>query len=195
MPHPTEITCIGRYGLVGIGDRRIWLNLEDESLAHEISRVFESKIRLMVYDLSIFKNYYNELLDNTCCMKWTVGISHAVATMNVSFDQTWVSDENDFLREIAQEDLNLTDRKLELQQQMILYRQIKAQVNWPYWLGPYMEKTELGELMVHDLRMIFQTEIHIEAIRNGIESLANKYIDDLPAASLRLLSVVGRVYG
>ena len=50
----------GRFGVVDIFHRNIWINYEDESIAHAIRKTFSSKAGLIIYDLSIFDNFVED---------------------------------------------------------------------------------------------------------------------------------------
>lgn len=80
------------YGLYQLAIDRILFTVEELDLAQQISLIMSSRYNLYLYDLSRAKNYEPNLIDNDCCINWTVSnkdqiqVTHSYSISVISAD-------------------------------------------------------------------------------------------------------------
>jgi len=198
----------GRYALVDVFRRNIWLNIYDETIAHEIRRTFISKVGLIIHDLTAFESWTEQLVDSECCFDWQVPVSfienHTTpGLVNTAFDTTiFVQGLPSLLNQKAVNLLS-TDRQIELQQQMLFYKLLleSTQIHVPspgeiyWWINSDIPTlTNNNSEILKNLREIFATEIHISAIEQQVFDLAQFYFSSNVLVSSKILRVMGRIY-
>ena len=198
----------GRYALVDVFRRNIWLNIYDETIAHEIRRTFISKVGLIVYDLTAFENWSEQLVDSDCCLNWQVPVSFieehiTPGLVNTAFDSTIFVQNKPNLMNQAVENLLSSERQTELQHQMLFYKLLlnctrihvpkKSESYW--WTNSDIPTlTNNDAEILKNLRAIFSTEIHISEIEQQVLDLAQFYFSSNVLVSSRILQTMGRTY-
>jgi hypothetical protein len=177
----------GRYGLVDTSHRNIWLNVDSEQLAHNIKKTFVSKVRLSVFDLSIFSNYSDQMIDSECCLHWHLPLS---VTGQLSTVQHFVSPvvectqthypESQLVEELPG-GLYTDQLRLELQNQLLFYKKIVDCLPATSVLWPDIDKIFLVELTTTDI----ENRLHQLSVSN----LATSALD-----SIDLLNIIEKLY-
>lgn len=187
----------GRYGIVDLYYRHIWLNCQNETIAHEISRVFWSKATSVVFDLSWFDNYSDQQVDSSVSLNWKIPVCSDLSSMMLKMSlrnpfllKTYTEYESKLLVNEPNH-CNLThQQQLELQNQMMLLISIFecTRLHCPEYSTPERES------MLIDLRNIFSTEIRTDIIRDQLCDLASTYVSAPNDASVHLLKLLGKMY-
>lgn len=187
----------GKYGLSDEFYRNIWLNISDHRLALDISKTFSSKIRLVVFDLSIFENYTDTLLDSTCCLNWQLPLSPLwESAVTKRFDdpitQTiHTQHQEKLLINCPYQGLHTPANQNELQLQMILYiRLIKKLLN----KKRYTYSEDAAHKFIQSIKDIFFIEIKGNIIIDKLYSLAVSNLDTTPNHSAGVLDIIGMLY-
>jgi hypothetical protein len=198
-----------QYGLVGVHDRRIWLVLDDPSIAHQLRTVFAPKISLAVFDLSTFNNYNKNLIDNSVCLNWSVPVDEYVAQgiikkiVNPSFDDTFTSTgEHKLTNTVPVFNFLSESSQLQLQQQIMFFYHVICNVftkndrsvkNYPV--------TDADINFDQTINSIFSTELTLLDIEQQMILAANKQLgsDNLTvrqrSRAFCILQLFGKVYG
>lgn len=183
----------GRYGLVDKTNCNIWLNINDEQLAHDISRVFVSKVGLLIFDLSIFENFSVDppTVDSDVCFDWHVAPAISINDTCLSvYDDPEIKTINQYhtnsLLNHAGSTLLSAKQKLELQEQMMFYIQLR-QCNF---LNSHNQDIKQ---ILQTIDSTFMTEISIESIEHQLIVWAKKNSKD-NLLNLHLLSFFDRLY-
>jgi hypothetical protein len=209
----------GRYGVVDVFHRNIWMNHEDESIAHEIRKTFSSKVGLLVYDLSIFKNFKEDppMIDSNCCLNWQIDfdlddLSTKISIVTGANKKTQVSHCNLILINSKTEMLLSESRQLELQKQMMLYAQILKETKIHQLISrndirEYQSRlffdtdvdyNKIQSNLYQELNSIFSKELYTVDIKNQLRNLANRCltVPTVFAASvaIEILSATGGIY-
>jgi len=61
-----------QYGLYDMITNRIVITYHEPHILEFVSNLFSSRVDLKLVNLSTAENFTNNLIDNTCCMNWTV---------------------------------------------------------------------------------------------------------------------------
>lgn len=170
-----------KYALAGVHDRRIWLVVADQTIAHQLRTVFSSKVSLAVFDLSSFKNYCDKLIDNSVCLSWSVPVveyqKHDIIKriINPSFDDTFLaSGQTELSNSIPFFNFLSESSQDELQKQMmffyylsfIVFKKIDNSMKDLPW-------TEIDTEFDQTIRTIFSTELTLADIEDGMIAAAN----------------------
>jgi hypothetical protein len=200
----------GRYALVDIFYKNIWLNISDENIAHQIRKTFLSKVGLVVYDLEFFKNWRETppTLDSDCCLNWKLSAStnerlvdQNLSNLTLSKTQRW--HESDLLINQPAKTLLTVDRQLELQSQMILYKDLLQKTNLHITipnsdklsqLTDPVKQEDLRKQLFEEIEIIFCTEIHMESLEEKLYEFVNRNIDEDPKTSITILGQINRTY-
>jgi hypothetical protein len=198
----------GRYALVDVFYRNIWLNLSDELIAHEIRTAFLSKAGMIVYDLSFFKNWTETVVDSECCLDWQIPISTDEKVTALSFSNRTMFDtqkqhDSDLLINEPVLSLLSRERQTELQCQMMLYKVLLEETNLhkhicsenSWWKSTNQPDPNLLQKKIFDkLHNIFATEIHTDQLEKELYQLANQVSHENFSVSSTILKNINRLY-
>jgi hypothetical protein len=198
----------GRYALVDVFRRNIWLNIYDETIAHEIRRTFISKVGLIIYDLTAFENWSEQLVDSDSCLDWQVPVSfieeHTTpGLVNTAFDDTIFVQGKPSLTNQTVKSLLSPERQKELQQQMLFYKLLldSTRIHIPrksksyWWINDDIPTlTNNNHEILKNLRKIFATEIYLNEIEQQVLDLAQFYFSSNVLVSSKILQAMGRTY-
>jgi hypothetical protein len=189
----------GRYGLVDLHYRHIWLNHWSEDIAHEIRRAFWNKATVAVFDLAWFDNYNDETVDSKVSLNWKIPVSqnlksrvlHTSLKNDVLFaTQTEHESESKLLlNEPTRCNLSV-DQQHELQNQMLLLMSV---LEYTHLVDPEFREPEREQLLL-DIRRVFLTEINTDVIRERLCEVASSYISGPDNASVKILRLLGKLY-
>jgi hypothetical protein len=106
--------------------KNIWLTTTNEKVAHQIRKVFYSKLNLVVYNLHSFKNYQPNLVDNTVCLDWQITPSKNIVLIQQCqhheiLSQTQQAEDNQTLINTPLNLLLSNEKIINLQQQLMMY--------------------------------------------------------------------------
>jgi hypothetical protein len=209
----------GRYGVVDVFYRNIWMNHEDESIAHSVRKAFESKAGLAVYDLSIFDNFSEDppSIDSDCCLEWQIDIESNSSVTKISkvagvLDKTQTHHSVNILVNLPATSLLSLDRQKELQKQMMLYAHILKETDLHrlldkkkikelqdrLLLDPTVDYTQLQFDFYQKLDKIFAKELFINDINYQLRQLADQMIA-VPtkftvSTASKILVITGGIY-
>jgi hypothetical protein len=198
----------GRYALVDVFYRNIWLNISDESIAHEIRTTFLSKVGMIVYDLHFFKNWTEQTIDSECCLDWKLSVTTdesvtALSLSNLNLYRTQTCYETDLIINEPAKSLLTRDRQLDLQSQMMLFKKIlevikihKISVSKKEWWTPVVDiNFEMHrEEIYNEIKNIFSTEIDTDVIEERLFQLASNIFDKNFRVANTLLLLLNRLY-
>ena len=187
----------GRYGIVDLYYRHIWINHWDSTIAHKVSEAFWSKATTVVFDLSWFDNYSEQTVDSDVSLNWKIPVCNNLESMilklslknPVLFDTQTEYESKLLINEPSH--CNLTcQQQTELQNQMLLMMSILENT----WLHKPEYSTTERELLLMDIRNIFLTEIKTDIIREKLYNLASSRIGSPNDASAIILGLLGKLY-
>jgi hypothetical protein len=206
----------GPYGVVDLFRRNIWINLQDEKIAHAVRKTFASKVGLVVYDLSIFENYSNDppLVDIDCCLDWQIGVEDRESVSNVSLSSIDLSitqrkNSSPVLINNTVTTLLTSERNKELQEQMSLYVQILQGTKLHLPIDPEIVEENYIKLqfdpavnynekffdIYQKVNTIFSRDLHTTTIETELQDLANNFIiNEYPAAAFMILKLLNKLY-
>lgn len=205
----------GRYGVVDVFRRNIWINIDDEAIAHAVRKTFASKAGLIVYDLSIFKNVCQDppTVDSDCCLNWQIDIEFNESVSNVSLVMpaiTKTQTNHRSLELINQPIKSLLEptRQVELQQQMLLYAHVLMETKLHLPLNPTELEDQIIRLnidpgsdynteqsrILQQIDLIFSRELDINDIEDQLQDLAYYHFQSYPWISARILRVMDKLY-
>jgi hypothetical protein len=191
----------GRYALVDAHYRTIWFVLANELVAHAIRKIFLSKITLLVFDLTAFKNFDADTntVDTDVCLDWQVGSTknYLLAIHQLSlgpFNQTQTDYSHDsMLINQSAETLLTRAQQLELQDQIFLYLRIYQNMNTiAEGASIFSSNTRAKEKLLPQIDQIFLVELSIKDIENCLRRLAFDNIGQFPGECAKLLRVLGK---
>lgn len=194
--------CNGPYGLVDIAHRGIWINLHDETVAHQIKKTFNSKLTLAVVDLSTFVNYSENLIDSGVCLNWTVPHTKKLLLSTHSLNQpAFNTTHNDYnlVDPLINEPPNMLlslDKKLELQDQIFLYKKLVDRSISAYHsieINKFYNKEQTNSFF-KKLDHIVLTELTLARIEEELYELCNEYFTSLPIIASSYLRILNRLY-
>lgn len=204
--HPQEVQVVaadiktystGRYGIVDLYYRHIWINHWNAAIAHEVSKAFWSKAATVIFDLSWFDNYSDQTIDNTVSLDWKIPVCTKLESsiLNLSlknpvlFNIQTEYESKLLLNEPSHCNL-APQQQLELQNQMLLLISVLEVTK----LHLPEHSTVQREAMLVDIRNIFLTEISTDVIREKLYHLATQRIDSPYHASKHILKLLGKMY-
>lgn len=193
----------GPFGLVDIAHRGIWLNLRNEQVAHQIKQTFNSKLTLAVIDLSTFVNYTETLMHSETCLSWSLPHTTKLLLSTHSLNyKEFARTHNDYntvdpLVNTTPKMLLTMDRRLELQDQILLYKKI-VEVSMSFYqnIGTINRsaKIEYANEFFERVRLIFLTELTLSNIEKELYTACNDYFSKLPLVCSFMLDMLGRLY-
>lgn len=182
----------GRYGLIDVFYRHIWINHWSEGMAHFVSRAFWSKASTVVYDLSWFENYSDQSIDYNVCLDWKIPVCQDWRTpvVRLSFkNQKLFNTQTTYeSRHLINEPngCNLDPSQLrELQSQMLLLFSVLECLYYPHIKEPDL----LDELV-----QIFATEIRTKDIYDRLYDMASTNISGCDQGYSKILRLIDRLY-
>ena len=206
----------GPYGVIDIFQRNVWINFQDESIAHAVRKTFSSKVGLIVYDLRCFENYSEDppLVDTDCCLDWQIGVENdekisSISLSSIHLTQTIRKNPSPVLINKPVESLLNPERRKELQTQMALYATvlIDTELHLP------LDSTTIEKNLVHlkfdhqidynakffaiyqQVNTIFSRNLHIDTIAAELQKLSDTHIiKEYPEMAFKILRILGRVY-
>jgi hypothetical protein len=198
----------GRYALVDVYYRNVWLNLSDEMIAHEIRTTFLSKAGMIVYDLTYFKNWNETVVDSECCLDWKIPLTTdenvtALTFSNRSMFETQKQHISDLLINEPAVSLLIRERQIELQHQMMLYKKLLEETKLlkdlplqdSWWRAEYhSDPNTLRKELLTNLHSIFATEIHITEIEKKLYQYSNSISDKDFSVSSIILKNINQIY-
>jgi hypothetical protein len=166
--------------------KNIWLATNNEKVAHQIRKVFYSKLNLVVYNLHSFKNYQPNLVDNEVCLNWQITPSKNIDLIQQCqhyeiLNQTQQAEDDQTLINTSSTQLLPNEKIINLQQQLMIYHCI--------FDGFDNVDTNL-EIQVN---RIFSYNLNLKEIES---SLAQLPIELLYSSNLgrKLLTITNRLY-
>jgi hypothetical protein len=198
----------GRYALVDVYYRNIWINLHDEVIAHEIKSVFLPKTITVVYDLSTFHGWHDSLVDSECCLDWKLSPADKISASSASLNSLYLHSTQKLNNDIhlineKTTDLLTNDRRLELQMQMLMYKRIleitKLHIPIPYnpdsWFNnDLVDPNILRHEHYAEIYNIFSAEIHAEEIEKKLYQFANTAAEKNIRTGSAILKIIGKLY-
>ncbi len=189
----------GRYALVDAHYRTIWFVLPNESVAHVVRKIFLSKVTLLVFDLTAFKNFDagTNTVDTDVCLDWQVGPTNdpllALHQLSLSpFNQTQTDYSHDsMLINEPVATLLTRDQQLELRDQIFLYLRI-YQAMHIVGASVFSSNNQCKEKLLPQIDQIFMVELSIKDIEHGLGQLARKELEQFPGECSRLLYILGQ---
>lgn len=182
----------GRYAIVDPYYRHIWLNIDNELIAHKIRLIFWCKTPGIVFDLSQFDNYNNTIVDSEVSLDWKIepcDYNSFLLSASPSREQFKKTQTQYFSKKLVNEPNHSTlpkNLQLDLQHQMLMY----------YTLMLYIVNTQQVDIsnnhVITKIDKIFQTEILIDNIYEELHQLAIKF-DNLLISSI-ILKLLNRLY-
>ena len=197
-----QLYSTGRYGVVDIFHRRIWVNNWSESMAHDIRRVFRTHVSTIVVDLKCFDNFSDELVDSDVSLNWQIPhMRHddralVIRVKNPVHDTTinYLSGQLCNTRAVT---LLQDQQAKDLQRMMLFYLYIKSLFLDPdHTLIQSDDSIKQKKITFLDtIDSIFRTEINLEKIKAKIQDSIEAQMDDCFDYSSRILRAMGRLYG
>jgi hypothetical protein len=183
----------GRYALVDVLYRNIWFNTYDKDLCLSIQQVFSSKMQVSIFDLTTFSNYSDTLIDSSVSLDWQIVDDNSIP-LNVALKKNRTLSEilqastyNSRLINNANEYPLSQERCKELQYQIYCYYNIVEKFK-------NIQSTDISIDIIASLNKIFQSEIHINVIKDKIYQLAEQYLKIYPLVAGKLLNFLDKNY-
>lgn len=185
--------CTGRYALVDAFHRLIWLNCNHELTAHKIQKTFWPKAPSAVFDLTIFKNWNESVVDSDVSLDWQVPINDLLAPLtqisltNPAYTKTQTAYVSDQL--INQPSTITLDRprQYELQRQMLLYKNIFEKTL-------YYQHQSTRQEFYNQIDMIFKVHLTMDQIALHLKSLAKNHLENYGDEAGPILYLLGSCY-
>lgn len=197
-----ELYSTGRFGVVDIFHRRIWINTWSESLAHDIRRVFKTHVSTMVVDLGCFDNFSDQLVDSDVSLDWQIPhMRHddralCIRSKNPVHDTT-IDYLSGRLANTRATTLLQDQQAKDLQRMMLFYLRLKRDFFGPdetiLQSDDAIQQKEICFLRKID--DIFRTEIDLAKIKENLQCFAETQFDDCFDYGNRVMRVLGRTYG
>jgi hypothetical protein len=177
------------YALVGREDQHIWLVTDNLSTAQYLVQAFKSKITLIIFDLTTFKNYTPTLVDNTVCFNWQVPINvlNNTSILNTSdhiINSTVYTGTELQLKNIVKHDILLltAERCQELQQQLMCIHNI-------------CREFKLTDVIISNrVKDIVSINLNLVQIELELYDLANELMLEDTSMAITILNILGRLY-
>lgn len=191
----------GRYGLVDVFYRHIWINHWSEPDLHFVSRAFWPKAATTVFDLKFFENFSESTVDTEVSLDWKIPVcqdwkSHLtrLSFKNVDLFATQTKYESS---QLVNEPTacNLThQRQRDLQNQMLLLLSVLDCISYRQkFYHPHPDEVAHQKLL-HDLKQIFLTEIDNDLIHEKLYELASAGITGPDDSYAKILHMMGKTY-
>lgn len=201
----------GRYGLVDLYYRHIWINIPNEKIAHAVRLAFGGHAKCAVWDLVTFENYSDQTVDSDVCLNWKVGhtADAAITNFNVITDfkllETQTQCLNNLLINEPSRCLLTAERKQELQKMMLLYARILERTSlhniadylnmeWTNFCFPGDDVFGPDRNFFNKMNQLFSSEIHLEKIETALAHLCYDYFAELPVIASDILVILEKLY-
>ncbi len=186
----------GQYALIDLYYKNVWINVNDENIAHEIRQVFWPKAVTVVFDLTCFSNYTKTLIDSDVALNWSVETCTdllspltAISFVNPVLTQTQKTYTSKMLINHADNTLLSKTRQKDLQNQMLFYAWFLRQIGWNN-----TEYNDADKKLFLSVRQIVQTEIHLESIKKELIKLAGTSITGPICMATKILRCLNSLY-
>jgi hypothetical protein len=187
----------GIYGLVDTYYRHVWLNIQEEDVAHYIRKIFRAKAHTTVFDLSQFDNYNDNTVDSECSLNWKISPHDYTSPLlvgsltNSVFNQTQTQHPcNKLINEANHSPIPMEDQ-LDLQYQMMLYKKFISLITNNNYTN--LDKTIISNQEFFDsVNEIFQANLYSNVIEEQLYQLAIKF--ENINGSFSILDLLGRHY-
>ncbi|CAB4137969.1 hypothetical protein UFOVP328_162 [uncultured Caudovirales phage] len=196
MIYTPKTYSTGRYGVVDLYYRHIWINCHDEKIAHEIQQAFWSKATSVVFDLAWFDNYSEQAVDNSVSLNWKIPVcddltSHMlkVSVRNPVLSKTHTEYYSKLLINEPNHSNLTEDQQKELQNQMLFLMSVFECTKLHVEHNNAQQKSMLAQL-----RSIFSTEIRTPDIYDAVVAMAESHIESPNDPAIRLLKFLGKMY-
>jgi hypothetical protein len=186
----------GRYALIDLYYKNVWINVDNENIAHEIRQVFWPKAVTVVFDITCFSNYTETLIDSDVALNWSIEACTdllspltAISLVNPALAQTQKTYTSELLINHANNTLLSKTRQKDLQNQMLFYVWFLKQIKWN---GSEYDETDKKLFLL--VRQIVQTEIHLESIKKELIKLAGGSITGSQCLATTILRCFDSLY-
>lgn len=188
----------GRYGLVDMFYRHIWINHWNEQDMHFVSRAFWPKATTIVFDLECFENFSESTVDTNVSLNWKIQVcqdwrSHLtrMSLKNVGLFSTQTEYES--LQLINEPTAcNLTyQRQRDLQNQMLLLLSVLDCIEYR---KNFLHPDLVTQTLLDNLKQIFLTEIDTDLIHEKLYRLASAGISGPNDSYAKILHMLGKTY-
>ena len=183
----------GRYGLVDIFYRKIWINTWCESVAHELRRVFRNHVCTIVIDLSRYENYKDDVVDSEVCLDWRIPRIPdsdpilSIYVKNHEHDRTIEHLSGTLVNEKVETILD-RDQQNQLQQIMLFYLHLRILIMH------HDDKDGRDLWYRRAIDYIFQTETDLDSVKQRLYKLATDNLEDFFVQGRQILEVLDRLY-
>lgn len=191
----------GNFALADAHYRTIWFVLNDHVMAQAIRRAFVSKLTLLTFDLTVFKNFDadNNTVDSDVCLDWQVSptqIERLITPELTSWEfdqiQTTYSHDPVLINQPAQT-LLTRDQQLELQDQIFLYHRVRRGLKFNHFEPSYFRPgEEHTQILFDQIDQIFMVELDLHTIEHNLYALALDNFQKHPWESAHLIQILGR---
>ena len=174
-----NLYCTGKYGLVDPYYRHVWLNIQEENIAHCIREIFWAKCPMIVFDLSQFNNYTITTIDSDVSLDWKIGPADysspllSASLSNPTFKNTQTQYSCTILLNEPNHSRLPIERQKELQYQLMLYYYIIRMI--------YKDHNSFDAIVndnkewFDEFNKIFQTEICNNSFKEQLYQFAIKF--------------------
>jgi hypothetical protein len=189
----------GKFAVVDLFYRHVWVNTDDEDIAHQVRKVFWAKASCAVFDLSWFDDYTENLIDSEVSLFWKIESDHLLSPLtsihvSYSFDNVATNYTYSSKKLINQPNSSTLSpgRQIELQQQMLLYMEILKVTH--LHCKSHHENITLSKDFFFEINKIFQTELELDTIKAMLLNLAVDKLDTLVTDSACILRLLDKQY-
>jgi hypothetical protein len=188
----------GRYGLVDVFYRHIWINHWSEQDLHFVSRAFWPKVATTVFDLKCFENFSESTVDSEVSLNWKIPVcqdwrSHLtrLSFKNVNLFATQTEYESSQLINEPTA-CNLThQRQRDLQNQMLLLISVLDCISYR---STFFHPSPEAQKLSNEIKQIFLTEIDTDLIHEKLYELASAGITGPDDNYAKILHMMGKTY-
>jgi hypothetical protein len=187
---------LGRYAVVDIFYRHIWLNVDQESIAHDLRQAFRSHAPCMVVDLECYENYCPGLIDHTVCLDWSIPpVPLLDRTLAQSVKNSVYSQTIDYFSgQLINKNFNTVltrEQMLMLQENMMLFRQLRLTLD--YRSGG-LQKHKHSQEVLDKINAVFLTEFDNKKVKSKLYDFANQEFDQRFYVGTAILSALDALY-
>jgi hypothetical protein len=200
MSIPAEIKTYstGRYGVVDLYYRHIWINHWSEQDMHFVSRTFWPKAATTVFDLECFENFSESTIDTDVALNWKIPVcqdwrSHLnrLSFKNMDLFATQTEYESSQLVNEPTACILTHQRQRDLQTQMLLLLSILDRIDYRQ---NFLDPDPATQKLLYNLKQIFLIEIDTDLIREKLYKLASTSIRGPYDGYARILHMLGKNY-
>jgi hypothetical protein len=188
----------GRYGLVDVFYRHVWINHWSEQDMHFVSRAFWPKAATTVFDLECFENFSESNVDTDVALSWKIPVcqdwrSHLtrLSLKNTGLFATQTEYESSQLVNEPTACKLTHQRQRDLQNQMLLLLSILDCIEYR---KKFLDPDPATQKLLHDLKQIFLTEIDTDLIHEKLYELSSASISGPDDSYARILHMLGKTY-